>query len=96
MKDGVDQQFEQLWALPLEDFKSAWLNAPLVLPEDVPQPGKDYEVEDQQVPVSDGTKLGVRLYKPKPGAGSDLLVFKAHGGGTSCLDYGVLGLSYLS
>ena len=81
MKEGVDQQFDTMWALPIEDFKSAWVNAPLVLPDDVPQPGKDYEVEDREASVRDGTKLGVRLYKPKPGAGSDTMVLKAHGGG---------------
>ena len=96
LKKGLDQQFAQLWSLPLDEFKSAWLNAPLVLPEDVPQPRKDYEVEDQQATARDGTKLGVRLYKPKPGTGSGVLVLKAHGGGMLCLSFRVPCLSHLS
>ena len=45
------------WAY-FDGFK---LSAPVPLPEDAPQPGKDYLVSDQQVPVRDGTKVGVRF-----------------------------------
>lgn len=46
------------------EFKAAWLSAPVPLPEDAPQLGKDYLISDQQVPVRDGTKVGVRFYEP--------------------------------
>jgi hypothetical protein len=47
----------------MDKFKAAWLSAPVPLAEDAPQLGKDYLVSDQQVPVRDGTKVGVRFYK---------------------------------
>lgn len=51
---------------------------------DAPQPGKDFLVSDQQVPVRDGTKVGVRFYKPIKPVSDVVLVLKAHGGGETC------------
>ncbi len=83
LKEETDKNFAALWSLPLDDFKIAWLTAPVALPEDVPHPGKDYEVADQQIPMRDGTKIGLRVYRPVKYAENATLVLKAHGGGTT-------------
>jgi hypothetical protein len=60
----------------MDEFKVAWVNAPVPLPEYAPQPGKDYDVSDQQVPVRDGTTSRLE---------NAILVLKAHGGGETRL-----------
>jgi len=81
LREEIDKNFAALWQLPMDEFKAAWLSAPVPLPEDAPLQGKDYEIEELQVPVTDGTKVGVRLYKPIKPAKDAVLVLKAHGGG---------------
>ena len=81
LREETDKNLAALWALPIDEFKVALANAPVPLPEDAPQPGKDYEVLEQQVPVRDGTKVGVRFYKPIKPVRNAVLVLKAHGGG---------------
>ena len=81
LRETTDENFKALWALPMDEFKAGWLSAPIPLPEDAPQPGKDYEVLDQQAPVRDGTKVGIRIYKPLGKVSNATMVLKAHGGG---------------
>ena len=83
LKEEADRNFAALWSLPLDDFKNAWLTAPIALPEGVPEPGKDYQVSDQQIPMRDGAKVGLRVYKPMKDTKNAVLVLKAHGGGTT-------------
>ena len=85
LREETDKNFATLWSLPMEEFKVAWLYAPVPLPEDAPLPGKDYEVSDQQIPVRDGAKVGLRLYKPVKPVEKAVLVLKAHGGGETRL-----------
>ena len=84
LREATDESFVALWSLPIDEFKVAWLDAPVPLPDDPPQPGKDYEVSDQQIPVRDGAKVGLRLYKPIEHVENAALVLKAHGGGETC------------
>jgi hypothetical protein len=81
LREKTDKNFAVPWSLPMDGFKAVWLSAPVPLPEDAPQPGKDYLVSDRQVPVCDGTKVSVRLYKPIKPVNDAVLVLKAHGGG---------------
>jgi predicted acyl esterase len=81
LKDEVDKTFDVLWSLPLDEFKAAWLSAPVAFPNNAPQPGQDYAVLEQEAPVRDGTKLGIRIYKPLKCESAATLVLKAHGGG---------------
>lgn len=81
LKDEADKNFAALWSLPLDEFKAAWLSAPVAFPDNAPQPGLDYAVLEQVAPVSDGTKVGIRIYKPLKCEGRATLVLKAHGGG---------------
>jgi hypothetical protein len=47
LREETDKNFSVLWSLRMDEFKTAWLNVPIALPEDAPQPGKDYRVSDQ-------------------------------------------------
>jgi hypothetical protein len=85
LKQEIDKNFAALWSLPLDEFKLAWLNAPVAVPDDAPQSGKDYEVSDQQIPVRDDTKVGLRFYKPIKPVENAILVLRAHGGGKTRL-----------
>ena len=81
LREEIDKNFAVLWGLPMDEFKAAWLSAPVPLPENAPQQGKNYEIEELQVPVRDGANVGVRLYKPVKPVENGVLVLKAHGGG---------------
>jgi acetyl esterase/lipase len=67
--------------LPLGELKIAYRNAPVALPEDVPVAGEDYQVSDREISTSDGTKIGLRIYRPMQNKTGAVLVLKAHGGG---------------
>jgi hypothetical protein len=81
LREETDKNLAVLWSLPLDEFKTAWLNAPIALPEDAPQPGRGYQVSDEQITVRDGAKVGLRFYKPMEPVENAMLVLKAHGGG---------------
>ncbi|KAK5026348.1 hypothetical protein LTR13_009962 [Exophiala sideris] len=49
------------------------------MPEGVPEPGRDYQVSDQQIPMRDGATVELRVYKPLKTKGNALLILKAHG-----------------
>lgn len=80
-KEEIDKNFVALWELPMDEFKAAWLSSPVPLPDNAPQPGRDYVVLDQVAPVRDGTKIGIRIYRPLKTERGTTLVLKAHGGG---------------
>lgn len=81
VKEAADQSFVELWKLPLDEFKAAWLAAPVPLPEDAPQLGVDYTTTDEEIAVRDGTKIGIRIYRPIKPVKNATLVLKVHGGG---------------
>lgn len=80
-REEIDKNFTALWDLPMDEFKAAWLSSPVPLPDNAPQPGRDYEVLDQEAPVRDGTKIGIKIYRPLKTEPGTTLVVKAHGGG---------------
>lgn len=81
LRAELDKNFAVLWSLPLDEFKTAWLTAPLVLPDGAPMPDQDYEVADQQIPMRDGAEVELRVYRPMKRTENATLVLKAHGGG---------------
>ncbi|KIW11720.1 hypothetical protein PV08_11022 [Exophiala spinifera] len=80
-KDQLDKDLTALWELPIDEFKAAWLSAPVSLPDNAPQPGQDYIVLDQVAPVRDGTEIGIRVYRPVKSEPGMTLILKSHGGG---------------
>lgn len=81
LKETIDKRFTALWSLPLDDLKTAYRTAPVAFPEGVPQAGKEYQVSDQEIPMRDGAKIGLRVYRPIKTKENAMLVLKAHGGG---------------
>ncbi|KAI9811857.1 MAG: hypothetical protein M1827_005208 [Pycnora praestabilis] len=80
LKAECDKQFDQLWSLPFDQFCQGWLDAPPALPADAPF---NLDITHQMVPVRDGSKVEIRLYKPPTWKkdGKHLLHYVAHGGG---------------
>ncbi|KIW49904.1 hypothetical protein PV05_11539 [Exophiala xenobiotica] len=73
--------FETLWSLELDDFKAAWVSAPVTLRPEVPTLD-EIDVRIERAPVSDGTELEIQIYAPKDAGEKALpLMFVMHGGG---------------
>ena len=81
LKVEVDEMFTNLWSLPLDEFKAAWLTAPVSFPDNAPQPGRDYSVVDREVTVRDSARIGLRVYGPSKPSTNTVLILKTHGGG---------------
>jgi len=62
LQKECDDNFKVLWSLPMDEFRAAWKNTPPALPQDV---SMDLDITHQMVPVADGTKIEVRVYKSK-------------------------------
>ncbi|KAI9874523.1 MAG: hypothetical protein M1830_009649 [Pleopsidium flavum] len=78
LQKECDGNFKVLWSLPMNEFRAAWKNTPPALPQDVPL---DLDITHQMVPVRDGTKVEIRVYKSKKVPSNALLFLVAHGGG---------------
>jgi len=78
LQKECDDNFKVLWSLPMDEFRAAWKNTPPALPQDV---SMDLDITHQMVPVADGTKIEVRVYKSKTVTSNALLFLVAHGGG---------------
>ncbi|KAI9745056.1 MAG: hypothetical protein M1818_001334 [Claussenomyces sp. TS43310] len=76
----TDDLSRKLFALPIEEFRALQYRPP-ALPEDCPAPGRDINITHDEVSVRDGTKIGIRIYKPMKPLPHALLFFNAHGGG---------------
>lgn len=79
MKSTVKDMFDALWAEPTENIRNGFRDAPVVFGHVVP---KDLDITDRQIPVSDGSEIGIRIYRDKgtPKEGAPLF-YVAHGGG---------------
>ena len=81
LKEGTDKVFAKLWALDLANMKARCKKTPPAMPSDIPIPGKDIEITHLDVPVRDGTKVNLRIYKSMKQNKNALLNLNAHGGG---------------
>jgi acetyl esterase len=83
LKLAADEQFDAFYALPIEKQHETWLGYPHPVPEGTPM---DLEVSFKQVPVRDGEKVEIKIYrnseKLKTMSGKKApMVLVAHGGG---------------
>ncbi|EXJ87218.1 hypothetical protein A1O3_04177 [Capronia epimyces CBS 606.96] len=83
----VDELSKQVLALPIADLRAIKYR-PAALPEDIPQPGIDIDISTIEVPVRDGAKIPLRVYRAKAASANQLpdsdgavLFFNIHGGG---------------
>ena len=78
------EQHEQQWKhvfngnFDIKAFRQPMSDGNLskLVPETYPQPGKDFTLRDDSVPVRDGTKIPMRYYEPlkEKRTGKDILV----------------------
>ena len=78
------ESFDKIWSLPVAEMKEFVEKNPSPIPEDAP---KDLEITHETVKVSDGTDIGIRVYRPNSTTTTTdkkkvfPLVIVAHGGG---------------
>jgi hypothetical protein len=75
----TDADLKALWELPIDEFKHAWKTTPPALAKDAPVPGKDFQIIHQLVPVKDGKKIEIHIYKPVEPEPEALLFLNAMG-----------------
>lgn len=66
------------WALPLSEIRTIFKDTPPSLPKETPQ---DLNITHEMIPVRDGAKIELRIYKSKTVPKNALLYFNSHGGG---------------
>lgn len=76
----IEEKTAYLYALPIEEFRKVPYK-PAPLSKDAPVPGQHVEISERQIPVRDGTEIGVRIYRPLVVTKSHVMFFNIHGGG---------------
>lgn len=77
----LDAIAQEALNLPILEFRALGYKPP-PLPKDAPIPNIDIRITVDEVTVKDGTKVGVRIYKPIPSPPPKALLFyNVHGGG---------------
>ncbi|KAI1332941.1 esterase [Xylariaceae sp. FL0255] len=77
----VAEGMKQVWAGTLEQARSALASMPVATPERCPEPGKDVLISQKMVPVRDGAKVEIQIYKSPKVEPDAALVLHFHGGG---------------
>lgn len=78
----INEAFKRIWTYhDMNDFRANWTTTRASYPECVPSEG--FDIHYQMVPLSDGTKAEIRLYRPIDAESyvSLPLLFVLHGGG---------------
>lgn len=82
----IDEKLEALYELPINEFRKTPYQPP-PLSVHAPEPGRDLDISESQVTVRDGTKIGVRIYRPLVVSKNHVLFFNIHGGGKDARTY---------
>lgn len=78
----IDKLADGLYSLPLDEFRKVAYKPP-PLPTGAPVIGRDIDVEHTKITTRDGTRIGLRIYRPINHGSNHLLLFNIHGGGKS-------------
>lgn len=76
----IEEKLAYLYTLPIEEFRKIPYKPP-PLSMDAPRPGEHVEISERQIPVRDGTEVGVRIYRPLVVSKNHVMFFNIHGGG---------------
>lgn len=76
----VEERVKELFSLPLDQLKVAYGGPGTPMPEDLPTTD-EIKIEDIEIPVRDGTKIGLRIWKSKDIKPRAPLMVVYHGGG---------------
>ncbi|EEH33240.1 lipase/esterase [Paracoccidioides lutzii Pb01] len=81
-KEEASKPIDAIYAIKdMDTFKAAWNAFPPVVFDDGPVVGQDITIEHINIPVSDGTLVELRIYKPINPVPTSTLFFVSHGGG---------------
>jgi acetyl esterase/lipase len=87
IKPAHDAFTAKIWSLPLNQIR-AMVNTPLEYPDFVPSVD-DLVITEKKVPVSDGTEIGIKIYKQKSPVADAVLYYVMHGGGWVVGSHGI-------
>ncbi|PGG96713.1 hypothetical protein AJ79_09483 [Helicocarpus griseus UAMH5409] len=89
-KDEASKGIDQIYAIKdINEFKAAWNAFPPAVFDDGPVVGQDITIEHMNIPVSDGTPVELRIYKPISPVPRASLFFVTHGGGWTICNHDV-------
>jgi acetyl esterase/lipase len=71
---------DELYRLPITEFRKVAYRPP-PLPSNAPVIGRNITVDQDEFTARDGTRIGVRVYRPIEHGSNHLLFFNIHGGG---------------
>lgn len=89
-QQSLEKVADEFFNLPMSELRKVVYRPPL-LPANAPIIGKDILVDQIEIAVRDGTKIGVRVYRPKDYGSNHLLFFNVHGGGWNDFGRHVIG-----
>lgn len=87
MKPMIDAFSKKLWDRPLNSTREM-LKTPIPYPDFVPSTN-DIIITERKAPVSDGTEIGIKIYKSKNTPDDAVLFYSMHGGGWVVGSHGV-------
>jgi acetyl esterase/lipase len=82
LKSTIDPLIEDVWkpSLSLEEFRKLWLNDQTP-PPGCPVEGEDVVSETRMIPMRDGHKIEIKIYRKKDDDRTKALMMRYHGGG---------------
>jgi hypothetical protein len=79
-QEALDKLADERYNLPIAEFRQVPYRPP-PLPTNAPTIGEEIAVDQEEIAVRDGAKIGIRIYRPIDDETSHLLFFNIHGGG---------------
>lgn len=79
-QQSLEKLADGLYCLPMTEFRKVAYGPP-PLPANAPVIGTDITVEQAEISVRDGARIGLRVYRPIEDGSNRLLFFNIHGGG---------------
>ncbi|KAH8648237.1 lipase esterase family protein [Ilyonectria robusta] len=78
-QQSLEKLADGLYCLPMTEFRKVAYGPP-PLPANAPVIGTDITVEQAEISVRDGARIGLRVYRPIEDGSNRLLFFNIHGG----------------
>jgi acetyl esterase/lipase len=78
---GINERFEEIWKFKTaQELRDKFRGSRQSYPHSIPKEG--FEITHRNVPVTDGSEVEVRIYKPEGVTGILPVFYMIHGGGT--------------
>lgn len=77
---GINERFEEIWKFKTaQELRDKFRGSRPSYPPSIPKTG--FQISHRHVPVTDGSEVEVRIYKPKGVTGILPVFYMIHGGG---------------